>query len=540
MAEVDTSIYKNLQTPQVNAFDAAGKAFDLQRSMNQNQMLQQDLNARQGAGEANTAAMGPEGFDQNAFNQRVTSDPRTAFQAQQLMGQAAQTRQQQTEADAAKLEYEKKANSRMLDYVLPLALKPNPTIDDVYEVISHAQSDPITASQAQDADMVKLVKSLPQNDSGMLRKIAIGTLRNFAAKAGRMDMLQPKFEQYTNGSETFPVDTNIITNPDFQNMIIRQKLSPAQKAQQVSTVGKNAMGREVPGQVSLGTLVDPYGGPRAGGGTGVGGSLPPNMGGGGGVTAAAGADAAVSRAAPVSIDDLRGPGGGGANNPPGFVQSDLTPGEQAARTTAAQGSAEQAVELQRNAANIPNQKALLGNLEAQLDKFGTGPLADWKNVAKTFGNAVSPFGDVFDPKSIASQEEFNKQAFQLAQEQFKALGGTGTDTKYSSAVSTSPNELLSKLGNKGIIHLLKGNADAVAKMNEGWQDLVSQGASPADYGRYVASFNKKFDPRVFQFQYLSGKERQEALKGMSADEQKEFRGKFHQAVEYGWVPDKRK
>lgn len=534
MTQVDTSIYQNQEQPQAqNPFDLVSKFTNIQKGMAENQLLQQDLGAREGAAASVQGSMKEDGtIDMNAFNQAVARDPRTAFKAQELIRGAAETQQRQTEAAAAKFELDKKYSARMFDYTLPLALKKDPTVEDVYEVIANTQADPITAAHQTQAEIVDMLNKLPKNDSGLLRKIAIGSLRNYAAKAGKMEALQPKFEMMTNGAETFPVDTNIITNPDYQDFIVRHKLSPAEKAQQRQSIGKDAMGREIPGTVTVGTLVDPYGNPR---GAPQGDTLPPSM----GPTAAAGADAAVPRAAPVSINDLRGPGGG-ANNPPGFVQSDLTPGESAARTTAAQGSAEQSVELQRNAANIPNQKALLGNLEAQLDKFGAGRLADWKYVAKTFTNAVNPFGDLLDLKTIASQEEFNKQAFQLAQEQFKSLGGTGTDTKYSSAVSTSPNELLSNLGNKGIIHLLKGNADAVAKMNEGWQELISQGASPADFGRYVAAFNKNFDPRVFQFQYLDAKERKEALKGMSADEEKDFRRKFHQAVEYGWVPDKRK
>jgi hypothetical protein len=214
-------------------------------------------------------------------------------------------------------------------------------------------------------------------------------------------------------------------------------------------------------------------------------------------------------------------------------------GAEAAANTAATASAEQGVALQKAADTVPQQKALLGNLDAALDQFTAGPGADWKKVATAFANTVLPNGMQIHPEAIASQEEFNKQALQLAQQQFQTLGGTGTDAKLDSTMHTSPNEALSSLGNKGIIQLLKGNADAIAVKNQEWQQWLSQGHGPETYGAFSTQFNKTYDPRVFQSTYMSVPQRQDMLKGMTGAEKTQFRQSYNMAVDNGWIPDPR-
>jgi hypothetical protein len=203
----------------------------------------------------------------------------------------------------------------------------------------------------------------------------------------------------------------------------------------------------------------------------------------------------------------------------------------------AQQSAHQGAALQQAADSVPQQKAILGNLEAQLRNFTSGPNAQWARVAQAFVNTpLQAMGFAgFNPKAIASQEEFNKQAANLAQAQFQALGGTGTDAKLDSAMHTSPSEALSKQGNQNIINLLKGNADAIAVKNREWQAYLGDGHTPADYGKFSTEFNRQYDPRVFQAQYMSRQQRNELLNGMSKTEQAQFKRSYQSAVEKGWI-----
>ena len=210
---------------------------------------------------------------------------------------------------------------------------------------------------------------------------------------------------------------------------------------------------------------------------------------------------------------------------------------EAANVTA-QGGAQQGITLGTAADSSPTRKAMLGNLETDLQNFTAGPGADWTKVAKAWANRnVLPTPLQFDPTSIASQEQFTKQAEQLAQQQFAAIGGTGTDAKFGSAFKSNPNDALSQLGNTGIIRLLKGNEDAIQAKNSAWQDWLAKGNSPATYSQFAQQFNQSFDPRVYQSQYMSKPDFTKMLKSMSAPEARAFVQKFNSAKTAGYVTD---
>ncbi len=191
---------------------------------------------------------------------------------------------------------------------------------------------------------------------------------------------------------------------------------------------------------------------------------------------------------------------------------------------------------------MPQTRAILDNLDRELEGFTPGPGADYRRIGKAFANTMIPEslqGTLgFDPKSIADQEGFNKLAFQLAQNQFQALGGTGTDAKLDSAMHTSPNELITKLGNKGIMQLLKGNTDAIAAKAKAWNawQKVHGPDSMADFNE---EFNQNFNPRVFQFKYIPKKDRQSWYRSMSPEDRRSFEEATDYAMDRKWVPDTR-
>lgn len=222
---------------------------------------------------------------------------------------------------------------------------------------------------------------------------------------------------------------------------------------------------------------------------------------------------------------------------PGNTPSGPALGQDIAANVTSGEGAKSGVALMARGDQVPAQKALLGNLDSALDQFTSGPGSDWTKVGKAMANRISPFGDIFDPKSIASQEEFSKQAIQLAQSQFQALGGTGTDEKLHSALSTNPNEVVSKMGNKGIVAMLKGNEDAINIKRNEWQNWKKShnDTNGATYGDFSADFNKKFDPRVFQAQYLSPDQRKQIRQGMTEAELNKFKQDYNLAHKNGWI-----
>lgn len=215
-----------------------------------------------------------------------------------------------------------------------------------------------------------------------------------------------------------------------------------------------------------------------------------------------------------------------AANPPGFNE---------ASNSEAANSADMGNELTKAADSSPQRKALLGNLKDLSKKFDSGPGADLIRAGKSFANARTGV-NLFDPKTIAAQDEFKKQSVQLAQQQFAAIGGTGTDAKFNSAYETSPNETLSNMSNEGIISLLQGNEDALNAKFDEWRAWRKAGHGPNTGPEFQQQFNKSFDPRVFQFKYLSPESRQQYLDNMdNDDDRRKFLRDIKAAKLRGWV-----
>jgi hypothetical protein len=219
------------------------------------------------------------------------------------------------------------------------------------------------------------------------------------------------------------------------------------------------------------------------------------------------AGAPVKLAQPGDGTSYGTPRGGPAGNAPGFD----TATEAGAKT-----SGQLASELQTANNEAPATKAIIGNLENESKNFTSGSGADYKRLAKNFALSNAPGlippsmkekGAFFDPESLASQEGFNKNIYNLVQSQFKALGGTGTDSKLESASHTSPSELMSQVGVKNILSLLKGNQDAIQAKTKAWNDWQKAGNGPQTYPQFADSFNANFDPRVYQFKYMTPEQR---------------------------------
>jgi hypothetical protein len=211
------------------------------------------------------------------------------------------------------------------------------------------------------------------------------------------------------------------------------------------------------------------------------------------------------------------------------------PGAAESQQETAVAGARQGLDLQKSAEGVPTRKGMLANLETDLDQFTAGPGADWQNVSKAWANRnVLPQSFQFDPKSIASQEMFTKQATQLAQQQFGALGGTGTDAKLDSAIKTNPSTALSDMGNRGIIQLLKGNEDAINAKNQAWQKWkTTHGADT--YDQFTTKFNKVYNPLVFQAQYMNPEEVRKLRTKLSEPDRKRFEEGYRIAKGNNWL-----
>jgi hypothetical protein len=506
---VDTSMYDHWVQPATpaNPLQTMGQAASIQNVLNQNKLFQQEYNSKLGLSQIYKEAVDPATgqLDPNKVN-RLLADPQASGNITLGLPQAIQNsqeaQQRQNAISAQQITLAKQHFDTLESYVAPLAANPNVTSKDILGSMSQAISlghvDPKTAAG--------LYSSLPRDQQGNIDESQVpGWLKQQQFRMldlkQQFDAMNPAPSPVGTGAQTHFIRTPQVGQPSDAG-VIANTLPPSTTTvgpgNTPQYLGPQSSALQVPGQPQNTPAPQPQASPLAG--------------------AISGAPAAPA----------------GAGN--GAVQAGLAPGVADAAGVQAHTSAQQGASLQQRADIVPQTKAVLGNLEGALKQFGAGPGAGWKQVAKSFVNANSPFGNVFDPKTIASQEEFNKQAVMLAQQQFQALGGTGTDAKLDSASHTSPNDMLTPLGNRGIIQMLKGNEDAIAVKNREWQAFMQSGHGPQDYGKFSTQFNKEYDPRIFQSVYMDGADRKKMISGMTKAELSQFKQQYNAAVAKGWIP----
>lgn len=486
---VDTSSYPT-QPQQSNVLNTLGAAAQIQNVMNQNKLFQQQYNTNLALSNIYKEAINPDGtLDQTKLTGLLQRDPNATYGLPQAYQQSQEAQTRNLNINQQQLQLARQHLTAISGYLAPLISKDaNPTSADVVSALAHAG----TTGMASPEELSQVYSTLPrlpngQIDESKVKEWALQQQLNVMSASERINALSPSPTLVSNGQTITPMRLPAVGAPSVAGPGIQMELPPTSQVYDPQTKQMRYVG--------------PQGGgvqPQSGGAPWQGGS--------------AKAISPLGTAPPL--------------------------GAGAAADVTAQGAAHSGLALNSAADQVPQQKAILGNLEAALNQFTAGPGADWKKVAKAMinQNTQGVFGkSLFDPKQIASQEEFNKQATMLAQNQFQQLGGTGTNMQLGSSMETSPNSALSKMGNKAIIALLKGNADAIAAKRQAWQQWLDAGNGPESYNKFSTAFNKDWDPRAFQLQYLDPKEAQTMLSGMNANEKKDFNRVMNIGVKNGWV-----
>jgi hypothetical protein len=496
MPEIDTSIYRPVAQPNpLDTLTKFGTAADALGNIAVGGAVQQAIDPRTGQ------------IDRGALAGLLKQSQAGSMKAIPTMNALEQLRNAGFAADQQGLETFQKRMAITHHLFSSLASKDKPTIGDVYDVAAQAL-DPGLEAHKYGITMPVVMNALKQfrGPDGkplppeQIRAKALEIQTQAASTGEILQAHHPRYEVMDQGGQKTIVPTGTMMAP--------------------------AVGTAVPATLPPTT---PVATPE---GTRYLGPQPPIPGGGAVRPAQGGA------AMPATAPQRPAGAFGGMPTPQATgPAASLPPGFSEAASSIGAASAGQANAL--TAANDTSmvRKGMLGNLEEDLSKFTAGPSADWTRVAKAWVNRNVPLpeGWQFDPKSIASQEQFNKQAAMLAQQQFQAIGGTGTDAKFSSAFTTSPNETLSQLGNKGIIRLLKGNEDAIQAKNTAWRKWVREGRGPQTYPEFSDAFNERFDPRSFQFKYLPQNERQAYVDHMDPEERQQFLHNLTYARRQGWI-----
>lgn len=477
-----TDIYK--QPPQENPLDALTKLGHAASGLG-------DI----AAGQAVQGAAGADGqIDENKLQQLLTRSPVGAMKAIPTLTALQHLKQQGFATDQAGLETFQKRMALVSHLFSGVASKDNPTINDIYDIASmviggngklteEARKHGITLPTVMNV-LKQFRKPDGQPLSGPeIRKKALEIQTQAAGTAEVLSQHSPQVDRIDRGGNIEYVPSGTKANPTA-GIVVPKNLGPDTVV--ATPKGPRYLGEQPPPPPSA---VIPGQTPRV----------------------------------PVTPS----PTGPASGNEPGFNEAEGATAIESARM----GNT-----LSAAADEVPTQKAILGNMERALDSFTSGPGADWTKVAKSAINRNLPLPKTwkFDPQSIADQESFTKQAGLIAQSQFKALGGTGTDHQLGATMATSPNEVLSDMGNREIMAMLKGAADAILVKNSEWQKYKEVHGSKS-YQEFTEKFNRQYDPRAFQFKYLKSEERQKYLDKMPKEARDDLLHAITYARQRGWI-----
>jgi len=235
--------------------------------------------------------------------------------------------------------------------------------------------------------------------------------------------------------------------------------------------------------------------------------------------------------------EYREPGTGITRNVPlsatfgrGF-QTGMAPGFQEVATGPAGAAGISDLFAMRDQA--PNQKALLENLNDLSNEAVSGPSADWEKRANALMQRLVPGSKLtLTPEQLAKSEEYGKISEQLAGQQ--AVAAHSTNAFLTNAYNTNPSLYLSKIGRQGITHMLQGNVDSiVAKANEATKAGVHM--APAEFPDWNRTFNKDFNPRVFQYARMTSDERKAFRSTLPKSQQEKFFNQIKQYQTNGWI-----
>jgi uncharacterized protein YifE (UPF0438 family) len=93
-------------------------------------------------------------------------------------------------------------------------------------------------------------------------------------------------------------------------------------------------------------------------------------------------------------------------------------------------------------------------------------------------------------------------------------------------MKANPHEAMSKMGMKNVMALLQGNEEAISAQSSAWNRYQSKHKDdPLAYQHFQEGWNRYYDPRAFQADFMKAAD----LKAMEAKMSKDELAKFQQA-----------
>lgn len=501
----------------------------------QNKLMNEQFNSRQAIGQAAVGAIDPATghFSPDNFRQRMTQNPLSQFMSMEALGQAAQLDLQQEALMAQQAQLGMLRLNNLRQAIGGLIARQNVTDEDVINEIGRLASLPASERPFTPTMAAQVLATMPR-DPAQRREWLISQMARTDAGLAHLQNLLPQAQLLPYGGGTMGVAVDPLRGTVAPSGFVQPNTpSPEQDNQLVEVTtpdGRRVFVRNADLMPTRPGAAPPGQRPAATPGTPPG--APP--------LAPPGATLPAPSAGPLGTGRFPSAPTGAAPTAPGQPLAALSPSEVAAQGVTGQAGGQSVARLNAAAQQVPQMEALLANADSLIRNFEPGPGADWQKWFQATFNRNVPLlrslGVEFDPNRIASQEEFNKITSQIAQAQFNALGGTGTDNQLASTAATSPSEVLTRYGNQGIIAMLRGNNQALKVQQQAWQQWARQnGAGPERYSEFTAWWNNNFDPRVFTAAYAPASMRRQMVNAMSTDEYKQYEQRFREALVNGWI-----
>lgn len=539
---IDARIPLGSQPPQfTNPFETVMRAGQAVSAVTDAQRRQQELAAQRLIGTATQNSLNPETgeLDRPRFMQGLAGNPMAGFMAPDALARVSQAQGMQLQAQTQAAQLSMVRLDHLSQAVTGLLERPQLTRQDVLTHIERLAALPPDQRPFTPQVAASFLGNLPEDSNGIRQRLfeIAGSVRD---NQNRLRDFLPQPQYTSDGRVLYGINTNPRT-PGAIGPQLEMQPSVESTNAPFSRVGPNGqiitgpVGQALPhvgglGTPTPGTLGAP-GGPGA--------SLPmpgqPPAAPGAPPSSTFGTGRYPRQEGQASAQAPSGLAAGVPSAPPGTVTTQLPPGTTQALQGEGVASVERSTALSGRAAQAPVNMANLQHMRSLLTQFASGaPGASLTRQAVTALNSILPPDRRIREDATSHQEEFNKLAERMAQDQARTFGNGSTNMELGSALRTVPNESLSNLGNDRIIAHLLGNEMAIQTKDRAWQEWRTRNG-PESYAQFETDFSRRFDPRVFQSVFMDRAARQAMLAHMPSQDRAQFNAALAHAVRQGWI-----
>ncbi len=493
MADIDTSTYPKSQS--YDPLKTLGSVANLQNTINQNRLFQQEFQSKLGLSRIYKEAIKPDGtLDIDKLRALQASDPSVSYGLPEAYKGSQEAQQRNIAIDSAQLENANKHLTAVSGYYADL-MKPGSTSKDVSVALGRALTNHIIEMPR----LLELYSTLPRDQNGQIDESKV-----------------PQWAQ----------------QQQLQVMDVQQRINamhPAPTMQDLPGGGKAPFVMPQIGQVQqVGDTIQPAPAPTT---TTVGPDGTPRYIGNpqGNNPYEAAYQASQGRAAPTG-------GGIAPGGNIGGLPSALSPAASAAQSDTGHASAQAYAALKNEVGNAATQRFQLNQALTGLQGAPTGPGTETVNSVKSFLLAQSPdalkrFLPGVNVGEIKDRDKADKYLTAFASGQAGSFS-PNTNEKLATALSANASTHISNLAAQDVV---KANIGLV-KMKQAQADAFLSSGLPAEkFSDWAVKWNKDTDPRAFIADQMSKKDRTDMINKMKPSEKTAFLNSVQSAIATGLV-----